>query len=133
MLFRSDLEANQALLPVVRIAGEVDDVGVQRFAGAVEVVDELQDAACLGLSDDREIARVRPDSLSAAASAAYRAEAEALFIACTALRAAGVVQRIEDRLDAPVVTSNQAMFWQTIRAAGCDLPVRDCGRLLRAH
>jgi len=97
--------------------------------GGVEVVN----AACLGLSDDREIARVRPDSLSAAASAAYRAEAEALFIACTALRAAGVVQRIEDRLDAPVVTSNQAMFWQTIRAAGCDLPVRDCGRLLRAH
>jgi len=94
---------------------------------------EILNATCFGLSDDREIARIRPDSILAAACTAWHADADALFISCTALRAVAAVEEIEDRLGIPVVTSNQAMFWQTIREAGCDSPVSNCGRLLRSH
>jgi maleate isomerase len=108
----------------------VTDVLANYFeAGGVEIVN----AACLGLSDDTEIARIRTDSILAAASAAWHPNAEALFISCTALCAVPVVDGIEDRLGIPVITSNQAMFWQTIREAGCDWPVSNCGRLLRSH
>lgn len=90
-------------------------------------------ACCFGLTDDREIARIDPDSILAAAASARHPQAEALFISCTALRATVVTQAIEDRLGLPVVTSNQAMVWQTIRRAGCTLPMSGYGRLLHAH
>lgn len=94
---------------------------------------EILNASCFGLADDREIARVRPDSIVTAAGAARHPQAEALFISCTALRAVAVTQAIEDRLGIPVITSNQAMFWQTIRQAGCEQPVSGFGRLLKSH
>ncbi len=94
---------------------------------------DIVSAACFGLADDREIARVEPAYIVEAAQAARDSRAEALFISCTALRAACVAQAIEERLGIPVVTSNQAMFWQTIRRAGCTLPVSGFGRLLRSH
>ena len=103
---------------------------VQYFeSGGLEVLN----AGCFGLVDDREIARVTPDSIIAAADAASHPRAQALFISCTALRAAAVVQDIEERLGIPVVTSNQAMFWRSMRQAGCDLPVAGFGRLLQVH
>ena len=52
-------------------------------------------------------------------------------MSCTALRAAEAVEEIERALGKPVVTSNQAMFWQALRTAGCDLAVPGYGRLLR--
>ncbi|MGF1610692.1 MAG: Asp/Glu racemase [Kiloniellales bacterium] len=94
---------------------------------------EILNASCFGLLDDREIARVLPDFIVAAAGEACHPRAEALFISCTALRAAPVAQAIEDRLGIPVVTSNQAMFWRAMRQAGCALSVSGFGRLLRSY
>lgn len=97
--------------------------------GGLEVVNAL----CFGLADDTEIARVVPDAIVAAAESAYHPDAQALFVSCTALRAVAVAQVIEDRIGIPVVTSNQAMFWRTIREAGCDLTVSGYGRLLQTR
>ena len=66
-----------------------------------------------------------------AACAVVRPDAEALFVSCTALRSAEVAEEIESRIGRPVVTSNQALFWRSLRAAGCGLPVPGHGRLLR--
>ena len=57
--------------------------------------------------------------------------AEALFISCTATRAAEVVERLEALTGRPVITSNQAMIWQTMRAAGETGPIEGLGRLGR--
>lgn len=94
---------------------------------------KVLNASCFGLADDREMARVEPDEIVSAAFEACHPEADGLFLSCTGLRAASVAQRIEDKLGKPVITSNQAMFWQTIRQAGCDLPVSGYGRLLSHH
>ena len=93
----------------------------------------IVNAACLGLADDREIAQVRPESILNAAVEACDPESEGLFISCTALRAVAVAQAIEDCLGLPVITSNQAMFWRTIRLAGCALPIAGAGRIVQAH
>jgi maleate isomerase len=85
---------------------------------------------CLGLDDDREMARITPDSIVAAAEAAMTGDAEALFISCTALRAAGVAAEIEQRICKPVVTSNLATAWMTLRLCGDDQPRPEFGRLM---
>jgi maleate isomerase len=92
---------------------------------------EVANLACFGLEDDTVMARVTPASVVEAAVQVVRPEAEALFVSCTAVRSAEVAEAIEARIGRPVVTSNQAMFWRCLRAAGCDLPVPGYGRLLR--
>ncbi len=82
-------------------------------------------------ADDNDMARLPPEAIYAAALEADRPEADALFISCTAIRAVDVVERIEQTLGKPVVTSNQAVYWQALRAAGYDTPVPGYGRLLR--
>lgn len=83
------------------------------------------------VADDNVMARIPPQAIYEAALEADRPEADALFISCTALRAVDVVERIEQALDKPVITANQALFWQALRAAGYDAPVQGYGRLLR--
>lgn len=113
------------LTPYIR---EVSEPFVGYFA---ERGIEVANLSCLGLEDDRMMARIAPDSIVAAAREVCDPSAEALFISCTAVRAAEVAGRIEAELGKPVVTSNQAMVWRTLRAAGCDLPVAGHGRLLK--
>jgi maleate isomerase len=93
---------------------------------------EVVRALCLGMEDDREMARVSGPAIVAAARAADAAEAEALFISCTALPALGVVAEIEAALGKPVVTSNQACIWEMRRLAGLTAPVSGFGRLFSA-
>lgn len=92
---------------------------------------ELRGVTCLGIEDDREMARVQPDGIVAAAVEATAADAQALFISCTALRAAEVAERIEIAIGRPVVTSNQATVWRCRLLAGIDRPLPGYGRLLR--
>ncbi|KIC07358.1 arylmalonate decarboxylase [Leisingera sp. ANG-M1] len=90
---------------------------------------EVVNATCFGLTDDRQMARISEDSIIEGAIAACDPQADALFLSCTALRAATCVQRIEDRLGKPVVSSNQAMIWRCLRLAGVTGPVQGYGRL----
>lgn len=83
------------------------------------------------IEDNEEMACLPAEAIYQAALEADRPDAEALFISCTAIRAVDVVERIEQALGKPVVTANQAMFWQALRAAGYQAPVEGYGRLLR--
>ena len=79
-----------------------------------------------------EMSRVSPRSIREAALAlAGRAEVEALFISCTALRVSPVIEDIEQSLGKPVVFSTQAMAWEAARLSGVHDPVAGKGRLLR--
>lgn len=73
---------------------------------------------CLGFEDDREMARIPPASLVELARKATQAQAEALFVSCTALRAAIAVPGMEEAIGRPVVTSNQASAWNCLRLCG---------------
>jgi maleate isomerase len=79
---------------------------------------DVMRSSCLGLEDDREMARLEAASLIDAAVMADDLRAEALFVSCTALPALEAVSEIEARLGKPVVTSNQASIWAMRRAAG---------------
>lgn len=83
------------------------------------------------VADDNVMACIPPQAIYEAAIEADRPEADALFISCTALRAVDVVERIEQALGKPVITANQALYWQALRATGYHDPVEGYGRLLR--
>lgn len=77
------------------------------------------------------MARTPPRAIYHAALEADRPEADALFISCTAIRAVDVVDSIEQAVGKPVVTANQALFWQALWFAGYESPIEGFGRLLR--
>ncbi|WP_421593191.1 ectoine utilization protein EutA [Shinella sp. M27] len=85
---------------------------------------------CLGLSDDRDMARIAPADIVAFAKEAMAPDSDALFISCTAVRAAGVAADIEAAIGKPVVTSNLATAWACLRLCGDEAPRPEFGRLM---
>ncbi len=50
--------------------------------------------------------------------AAARREADAYLVSCANIAAMGVIDEVERRLDAPVITSNQAVLWDALVRIG---------------
>jgi len=108
----------------------VDEVN-ELIAGALE--DDGRTISRFGsfhLAADPEMTAVAPASLHAAALALDCADAEAVFICCTALRPAGILADLEQRLGKPVISSHQAMLWHALALAGVDEPIHGYGSLL---
>lgn len=81
---------------------------------------QLSRVECLGIEDDRDMARVSDQTIFNAAIAIDTPDAEALFLSCTGLPAINVIADIERRIGKPVVTSNQASAWAMARLGGFD-------------
>lgn len=87
----------------------------------------------LQLVKDSDMIRVSPEWLMQYALEKDVAEADTLFISCGALRSIDILERLENQLGKPVITSNQAMAWDVMRLAGVDDKVPGYGVLLRDH
>ena len=124
-------------------------LGVQRVAVGTPYVDAVNEREIafleaaglevvrwygLGLGDTQEerrsINRVPPEAIVRLARAIDHPDAQAIFISCTAVAAAEVIDEIERASGKPVVTSNQATFWRALRAAAINDGVSGYGRLL---
>ena len=79
---------------------------------------------------DSEINAIDPRDCYDAALAADRPDAEAVFLCCTGLRVAAIIDDLEAALGKPVVTSNQALAWHALRIAGYADPMARYGRLM---
>lgn len=92
---------------------------------------EIAERASFKQPNDPAIARVPPEAIERAGVELGRRKVDALFISCTALRCSSVIERIEQAIGKPVVTSNQALAWDCLRLAGCTAAVEGYGQLLR--
>lgn len=149
----SDLHGRTGL-PVIATAGSVvaalRALSVRRVAVATPYVDFVNEAerdflhaqgfevtSLHGLrlgetqTERRAIGRVPPEHVYRMARRVDRPEAEAIFISCTNLATIDVIERIEADLGKPVVTSNQACFWNSLRLAGVPDSIKGYGKLLR--
>lgn len=82
--------------------------------------------------NDNEVACIAPQSLrDAAVELACEPAVDAVFVACTSLRLAAVVEEIEALSGKPALSSNHAMAWHALRLAGYREPVPGFGRLFR--
>jgi len=82
-----------------------------------------------GLEDDIEMTGLPLAALAEAALQVCDPSADALFISCTAIRAASIVDTLEQKLGKPVITSNQALVWHCLRLMKNFSPVKGFGRL----
>jgi maleate cis-trans isomerase len=73
-----------------------------------------------------------PEMIVQFAARVCRPEADALLCSCTAWRSVEAVEEIEQRIGKPVVTSNQAAIWASLRILGLAEPIRGFGQLLRS-
>lgn len=87
----------------------------------------------LNLEKDSDMVRVSPGFIADFAASVDRKDADAVFISCGALRSLDIVNALEKRLGKPVVVSNQAMVWDTLRIAGIEDRIEGFGCLLRCH
>jgi maleate isomerase len=91
---------------------------------------DIASFTCLGLDDDRDMARISPVALVEIARDAIADDADALFISCTAVRAALAATEIEKASGRPLVSSNLASAWACLRLCGDDTPRPEFGRLM---
>ena len=82
--------------------------------------------------DDSVVARISPLSLKrAAVELAKSGKVDGVFVSCTSLRVAEVVEEIEAETGLPAFSSNHAMAWHCLRLAGYTDPVPGYGQLYR--
>jgi maleate isomerase len=114
---------------IVFVGPYLDDVTEQgrRFFEASGF--KVLNAVGMGLDHDRTISRVTPEEVYHLARRSDHPEAEAIFISCTAFKTIGVIAALEQDLGKPVVTANQASFWDCLRTAGLADRIAGYGRL----
>jgi maleate isomerase len=81
---------------------------------AIEVIN----IAGFGFESDIDMTAIPPREIAAAASDVLADDADLLFISCTAIRASLVIESIEKAIGKPVVTSNQALVWHSLKLVG---------------
>jgi maleate isomerase len=120
-----------ALTRLVVISPYKSNAGVMRYLGATgfSVVHDV----ALGLTG-REFAAVAPQRWLEIACENDRAEADGIFLSCTNTTQIEAIADIERALGKPVVNSNQAVLWGSLKrlrsALGPVPPMPELGRLM---
>ena len=91
---------------------------------------EVSSFASLNLNLDSEFANVDPNYILEISSKLETKNADALFISCTALPVLNILDKLEQTIQKPVLSSNQTLIWDTIRSTGYKSPIKGYGKLL---
>jgi maleate isomerase len=82
--------------------------------------------------NDNEVACISQESIKDAVRDLMREPGvDGVFVSCTSLRVASIVEELEAELGRPVTSSNHAMAWHCLRLAGVAEPIPGFGRLFR--
>jgi len=91
---------------------------------------EVSSFASLNLNLDSEFANVDPNYILEISSKLETKNADALFISCTALPVLNILDKLEQTIQKPVLSSNQTLIWDTIKSIGYKSPIKGYGKLL---
>jgi len=89
----------------------------------------------MGLKRSIDMGKVMPDETYRFACEVARAanDSDGIFISCGNLRSFEVIEDLEKATGLPVITSNQAGLWQSLRMAGIQDKLANLGQLLRDY
>ncbi len=79
---------------------------------------------------DEDLARVPVEAVMEAIREVLTPDSEAIFLSCTGLVIVKDIPLLEEEFGLPVVTSNQAMLWESICAVRYRNPIRGFGKLM---
>ena len=92
---------------------------------------EVLSFATFNIDSDSEIAKVDPKYLLETLTKLDIKNADALFISCTALPVLKILDQIEEKINKPVLSSNQTLIWDSIRSVGYKSSIKGYGKLFR--
>ena len=81
----------------------------------------------------RRFGSVTPLEIYNHALSVDHSEAQAILISCANFGSAQVVEKIEKEIKKPVITSNIATFWASLRAANIKDNIKGFGHLLAGN
>jgi maleate isomerase len=82
------------------------------------------------LVDDERVARISTASVRDAVLELGAEDVDSVFVSCSSLRVTPIIEECEAKLDKPVMSSDQALVWHSLRLADYDDPIPGFGRLL---
>ena len=77
---------------------------------------EIKANSYFNIESDIDIGKVDPNYLYEVLSKMHLNGAEALFVSCTALPALSIIDKLEKKLNITVLSSNQALIWDTLNS-----------------
>lgn len=92
---------------------------------------EVINIAGFGYDSDIDMTGIPPQEIAQAAVEMCDDGADLLFISCTAIRASLVIESIERTISKPVVTSNQALVWHSLKLVGYTQGIEGYGSLFQ--
>ena len=81
------------------------------------------------IKNDIDIGKVDPEYLFEVLSQMDLKDADALFVSCTALPVLQLIDKLEKKLNKPVLSSNQALIWDTLENIGKNFSINGFGKL----
>ncbi len=84
----------------------------------------------LGIVGNLPKGRLAPQAAAELARHVDSADAQAIVISCTNFRTIEVIAELEQELNKPIITSNQATVWAALNAIRYPSPIRGYGKLL---
>jgi len=91
---------------------------------------EIDTFSGFNLEYDSDIAKVDPQHLIKIIKDIDHSTVDAIFVSCTALRIVEVLQEAEDLIKKTVISSNQAIIWDSIRSVEIKSGIEGFGKLL---
>lgn len=131
----SDTVDAPAVATAAAVKRAFDALDLERIAIATPYIDDLNDREAdfleaagyevagidgLNIEPNLEIGAQLPEVAYREARAIDSLDAEGVFVSCTNYRTFEVIERLEEDLGKPVVTSNQATLWNALRRAGVE-------------
>ncbi len=83
------------------------------------------------IKSDVDIGKVDQDNLFRLLSNINHNKAEALFVSCTSLPVLNIIEKLEKKLKMVVLSSNQALIWETLEKINKNVSVRGFGSLFK--
>ena len=109
----------------------IEEINRREIAFMASVGIEIVHETGLGIADTVAIAKIPPERVIelGRAAAAQAPHAEALFLSCGNLRTLEAIPVLEAEIGKPVISSNQALLWSSLRLAGIDDAMAEFGSL----
>lgn len=108
---------------------ELTNTRLKAFLGQHGI--EVSKLGTFDMLDMFDHAKIQPNDVYDQVRATVTGDEDAVFVACTQVRALEVVDLLEQDLGIPVMSAVQATIWQTYKTLGINPQITDHGSLLR--
>jgi len=94
---------------------------------------EITSNTYFDIESDVDIGKVDQEQLFEILSNLDHKNAEALFVSCTSLPVLNIIEKLEKKLNITVLSSNQALIWDTLVQINENYSVKGFGKLFQIN